>query len=159
MALYRLENVETGKVKRYLRMGAEDVDLMNTEEEAPWEWRKGLRKTSTYSKPVGSLAKVLRTLDCEGFSEYALNQIQRFTRRNEIQAAKGLKEREAIKARFSKIMKGLSRADRVAVGRFVSSQAKISFEAGLKMGLAGKQVQEASKEGDSAGSDNGNLST
>ena len=103
--------------------------------EPPWVWKKGLPKIVGKST-VGSLTHVLRLLDCEGFTDFALNQIQKFTLRNEKQTAARSKARLEMKRKFSDFMSKQPIGDRKIVSEFIASQCGISLQAGLKMGLS-----------------------
>ena len=133
MALYRLENTETGEIKRLQQLNRDSVKLMK--KEPPWIWKRGLPKSKGNSV-VGSLSQVLRLLDCEGFTDYTLNQIQKFTLRDEKQTAARSKTRLEIKRKFSELMRKQSSDHRETVSAFIASQCGISLQAGLKMGLS-----------------------
>ena len=133
MALYRLENTETGEVKRLQRMDRDSVKLMK--EEPPWIWKKGLPKIAGKSV-VGSLTQVLRLLDCEGFTDHTLHQIQKFSLREEKQAAARSEVRLKVQRKFSEFMRGQPSDHKETVSAFLAMQCAISFQAGLKMGLS-----------------------
>ena len=133
MALYRLENTETGEVKRLQQLDRDSVKLM--ESEPPWVWKRGLPKNVGKSA-VGSLHQVLRVLDCEGFTDFTLHQIHKFTLRNEKQTAAQHEARLETKRKFSELMREQPLAHRKTVSDFISSQCTISLLAGLKMGLS-----------------------
>ena len=133
MALYRLENTETGEVKRLQQLDRDSVKLMKVE--PPWVWKKGLPKS--VGKPaVGSLTHVLRLMDCEGFTDHTLNQIQKFTLRDEKQTAARSAARLETKRKFSELMREQSLDHRKTVTKFITTQCGMSFQAGIKVGLS-----------------------
>ena len=82
-----------------------------------------------------SLVKIAQLLDQEHFSDYTANQITRYWYHHS-----GLKDRQKrifkqLKESFQEIMSKLSKPETLVIGKFLGLHKKLSFDAGLKIGL------------------------
>ena len=140
MALYRLVNTNTNEILKIQRMGHDAAKYFNQHTPENQEWRKGLDKET--HRPVLSLVQIFRTLDVEGLTDNQLNTIKRWARHNRQQATILQEKIQRQEAKFSAVMKNLTDAERQSVGKFISIRAKESFEAGLRLGLAGRLLHD-----------------
>ena len=145
MPYYQLKNQETGEIKAVRRMDKTLSELLNqnrpNNENDGFLWIRGLEQDSK-SNPTNSLTKVLRGLDTEGFSEYHYNIIEKFWARDAYQALKRQEFYNNAKEKFIKYMKDQPPEVRSAIGRFMSLRAGKSFDAGVRIGLSGRLVEE-----------------
>ena len=88
------------------------------------------------SKQIRTLNKVLQTLDCEGFTPYAGNQIMRWYMLHRKEEAKELQNYLEVRDEFRKLMHGKSKHERKIIGTFISMEKAQSAHVILKMMLA-----------------------
>jgi hypothetical protein len=82
-----------------------------------------------------TLSKLAELLGGEGFTENTARCVEYyFTRRSGLTRHQQKKIEERRK-QFSAIMSALSPGDRLVVGKFIHQQTRMSFDAGLKIGL------------------------
>ena len=78
MPYYRLVDQETHKSVSVRRMSHEVAALLNSELGDDQQWKRGLEDEGPSDSPVGTLNKITRSLDTEGFNQHSLQVIERF---------------------------------------------------------------------------------
>lgn len=96
-------------------------------------------------KGKNSAVVIARLLGTEGFTDHLANEIERYWKTKSGLTNRQLKQLQQLDEKLSEVMKGLSVADRLVVGRFIGLHKKMSFETGLKIGLQAF-AQRANKE-------------
>jgi hypothetical protein len=95
-------------------------------------------KTGPKQRLSNSLNAVFRLLDTEGFSEYSAGHILRYNRKQAKAREQQMARFERNKKRLSEVMRQLSAADRLVVGKFFSAKEAMAFDAGLRIGLSAR---------------------
>lgn len=85
---------------------------------------------------LDSLAPIFRLLDTEGFTEHSAACVQRYNRRQATARARQMATYERNRKRFSEMAKGLSKGDRLILGKFIATREAMAFDAGLRIGLS-----------------------
>lgn len=93
-------------------------------------------------KPVPSARKIAELLCLSGWTPEAAGAIRRYW-----MYRTGLTERQVnqirrLKTELSELAHGLTEGQRQVLGRFIGLQKKLSFDMGLRMGLATKAQDE-----------------
>jgi len=108
-----------------------------------------LSGTEKKTPEMRSLWPILRLLDTEGFTEYAAARIQRYHRKRVADQVRQMQSFERNKKRLSEVMRNLSPADRLVIGKFMSIKEAMAFDAGLRIGLTARvTLPEQPKEGE-----------
>jgi len=90
-----------------------------------------------YAKPEAkSLTLICRLLSAEGFTDYTANQVERYWRH-----CSGLTEHQRksiakLEKELSKLCADMDEGQKLVLGRFIGLQKKVSFDTGLRIGLA-----------------------
>jgi hypothetical protein len=92
--------------------------------------------TRASKSPLNSSVAIARLLDSEGFSDHVGAMVERYWKRNIMQARKAARIERAERAFSEQIISKLTDADRIVLGKWVGLQKKMSFDAGLRIGLA-----------------------
>ena len=144
MPWFRLVDMKTNKTLKTRRLDHEvanewNADL-NTDER---KWIMGLDRTGRPA--VKTLSHILRNLDVEGFDDHSMSTIESWLTQQAKEASYERKRYELRRKRFGKFMREQTPEARRVVGKFMSSQLKHSFEAGIRAGLAAYLVKEHEK--------------
>lgn len=140
MAYYRLIDGDE-KVYQVRRMNFEVANALNKERDDDLWWERGLGNESKTSK-IKSGNVILRGLDMEGFNEHSMNTVNRWFRTNAHHAIRLEEEFDWAKDAFADIMRDQPPETRRIVGKFMSMQVARCFQAGVKIGLAGRVVDD-----------------
>lgn len=89
-----------------------------------------------------SLAIIAQLLGAEGFNEFVAMQVQSYERKRVFTPRQERRFSELSKA-FGEIVRKLSTGDRAVIGKFFSMKEKMSFDAGLKIGLLKKVFDDS----------------
>ena len=141
MPYYRLVDQFSRKSVSVRRMSHEVAALLNTqlgELGDDQQWKRGLEDEGPSDSPVGTLNKITRSLDTEGFNQHSLQVIERFLNHHSFILEKKRRTFRQLKKRFAEFMRHCPENDRRMVGRFIAAQCGHSFEAGLRLGLTGR---------------------
>ena len=138
MPYYRLVDQETLKPVSVRRMSHEVAALLNSELGNDQQWKRGMEDEGSSDSAVGTLNKITRSLDTEGFSQHSLQVIERFLNHHSFILEKKRRTFRQLKKRFAEFMRHCPENDRRMVGRFIAAQCGHSFEAGLRLGLTGR---------------------
>jgi hypothetical protein len=87
------------------------------------------------SRGNSSAIIVARLLATEGFTDHTANQVERYWKRRSGLSPRQHRQLKQLETELSEIMKGLSAAERLVVGRFIGLRMKMAFDTGLKIGL------------------------
>jgi hypothetical protein len=83
-----------------------------------------------------SAVVVARLLSTEGFTPHLANQIERYWRTNTILSPRQSKQFKQLEEAIARLAaEKLDVADRLALGRFIGLHKKMSFDAGLRIGI------------------------
>lgn len=145
MSLHTLVDKATGKVLSVRDMSPEVAEYLNdeisvTEHAGKREWQRGLGGRK--QRQVKSLHHIARTLDTEGFSEYTLHTIEDFLKQEVKDKASRMAQYQETKAQFVEVVRNMHEDDRKAISKFITAQASISFNAGMRIGLTGHHASE-----------------
>ena len=88
------------------------------------------------SKQIRTSATIVKLLGSEGFSDFTKNEVDRYWKQRSGLTKRQKNQIVKLKKELSGIMKNLSKADCLVVGKFIGLKQKISFDVGLKIGLA-----------------------
>ena len=86
-------------------------------------------------KRLKSAIVIAKLLDCEGFTDYTANQVERYWKQNANLTDRQRRSLARVERALSELAKGLSEGDRRVLGKFVGLHKKMAFETGLRMGL------------------------
>lgn len=78
---------------------------------------------------------VARLLNAEGFSQHVANEVKRYALRSIATIGQKRRFAKVVKGIREVVMPKLNEADKALLGKFISSQKKMSFETGLRIGL------------------------
>jgi len=84
--------------------------------------------------PIKSAAVIARLLITEGFSDHLGNQIEKYWMRNICHGASKRRYRKFDKE-ISEMLKKLTDAERLVLGKWISYHKAMSFDTGLRIGL------------------------
>ncbi len=85
--------------------------------------------------PVRSSVHIARLLDGEGYTEEIVARVERWQRRQVKDAVQTQQRFEQAKAKAGKVFSEMSQGDKKTIGRFIAMHDRMSFEAGIKVGL------------------------
>lgn len=95
------------------------------------------------SQPIKSAIKIAQLLDCEGFTDHTANELERYwktvtrlTQRQRSQLAR-------LETAITEWCHDMPEEKRLLMGRFIGLHKKMSFEVGLRMGLASTAIKGA----------------
>ena len=88
----------------------------------------------TRTRRLNSAVHIARLLDCEGFTDHTASVITKFAKR--CMTERQMYKYKRLKKAMGKLCEGMSESDKLALGRFIGLQKAISFQTGMKMGLA-----------------------
>lgn len=78
---------------------------------------------------------IARLLATEGFTDHTANQVERYWKERSGLNGRQRRQIKQLETEWSEIAKKLSAAERLVIGRFIGLHKKMSFDAGLKIGL------------------------
>lgn len=87
------------------------------------------------SKQVRSATVIAQLLGTEGFSDFTANQVEKYWRTRSGLTDRQQRQIDRLNKEVSLIMSGLSEGDCLVIGKFIGLHKKMSFDAGLKIGL------------------------
>src|SRR5580698_7123 len=86
--------------------------------------------------PINSSVVIARLLDSEGFTDYVANQVERYWRRNVAVLASDRRRMSSLDKSISDLCREMPAVDKKTLGNFVGLHKKMSFDVGLRIGLA-----------------------
>lgn len=86
-------------------------------------------------RTIKSSAHIAKLLDGEGYTEEIVARVERWQRQQVKSLVRRQKDLELARSAAGRVFSRLSERDRKAVGRFIALKDRMSFEAGLKVGL------------------------
>lgn len=94
-------------------------------------------------KPPRSAIRICQLLSTEGFSDYAANQIDAYWQHASGLTDRQLRQIKSMDKEFGELVrdKNFSEAEKQLLGRFIGLHKKMSFDAGLRIGLAVSSVR------------------
>lgn len=141
MPNYRLVRLDTDEVLKVRHMDYQVAEVLNEQLEEGYRWFQGLAHWPE-ARPKSLASRLLRNLNLEGFNEYSMNTIERFLDSEHTEMNKRRERYIACKERFAGIMRELPEEHRRVVGAFMSFLNSDAFEAGLRLGMAGRLHRE-----------------
>ena len=87
------------------------------------------------SDQLRSSVAIARLLDSEGFSDHVANCVERYWKRNVLAVHKKNRVERTERAFEESVIPKLSDADKIILGKFIGLHKKMSFDAGLRIGL------------------------
>lgn len=93
-------------------------------------------KSGGRSRPIRNLSVIAEMLIGGPISDFGIQGVKRWFRRSPQFAPMMERIYDKRKKRLGKVCAELSEADRMAIGKFIASEARMSFEAGLRIGLS-----------------------
>lgn len=100
---------------------------------------KKLRRKRQYY----SMTPILRALSLEGFCEHDALQIRKWNAAQVKRDNRRMEEAEKLQVELSRVMKNLSRADRLIVGKFFAMREAIAFKAGITAGIGVRLTEDS----------------
>jgi hypothetical protein len=82
-----------------------------------------------------SAVVIARLLATEGFTDHTANQVERYWKEKSGLNRRQQRQISRLEDEISALAKDLSVTQRLALGRFIGLHKKMSFDAGLKIGL------------------------
>ena len=141
MPYYRLIDQTDKTVLDIKFMDSDVANILNQQRTDNKKWIKGLARKSK-KNPVGSLNRILRTLGTEDFDEYSVNTVNQWLERDKNKKIKKQEEFEKIQNLFSEFMSTQTLKNHKLVDKFIALQTGNTFEAGLRLGLAGRLLND-----------------
>lgn len=94
-------------------------------------------------RPLNSAIVIAKLLDCEGFSDYTANQVERYWKRNEVKTDRQKRQVERLEQAFSEWTKDMPADKRLLLGKFIAMHQKMGFDTGVRIGLTCSAVRNA----------------
>lgn len=91
-------------------------------------------------RPLNSAIHIARLLECEGFTDHTASELTRFAVRQ--MTPRQLAKFRELKNGIGKVTGKLTIGDKLMIGRFIGLHKSISFQTGLKMGIAAAVVSK-----------------
>ena len=85
--------------------------------------------------PIRSAIAIAKLLDCEGFSDYTANQLEKYWRTVSNLTERQKAQLKRLEAAISDWCRDMPADKRLLLGKFVGLHKKMAFEVGLRMGL------------------------
>ena len=84
---------------------------------------------------INSAVVIAKLLATEGFTDFVANEVEKYWRKKSGLTDRQQKSLQLLDIEFTDIMKSLTKAQCLVVGKFIGLHKKMSFDTGLKIGL------------------------